>query len=69
MPSYYPGEMMAAAAIEAEAALQRAAARMARQTLGNMLHLDPTAADPFGGKERLRRRLEASYRQLLSADS
>lgn len=69
MPSYYPVDMMAAAAIEAEAALQRVAARMARQTLSNMLHLDPAAAHPFGGEERLRQRLEASYRESLSADT
>lgn len=65
MSSYYSEEMLVETSLEAEAALDRAAERMARRTMRNMLHVDPDAAAPYGGQEQLFERLKDSYTESL----
>ena len=67
MSSYYSEEMLVETSREAAAAFDRAVGRMARQTMRNMLHVDPTAADPYGGQEGLLERLKHSYQESLSS--
>lgn len=65
--SYASPDMCVAEQQQAEAALERVSVRMARQTMRNMLHLDPRAADGFGGQQQLQAQLESAYRRSLRA--
>lgn len=69
MPAYYPADMLDAMEREAAAARDRLAVWMAAQTMANMLHVDPQAAEPYGGCAPLRARLVAAYRESLAKDS
>lgn len=68
MPAYYPGEMLDAMEREAVAARARTADWMARQTMINMLHLDPDAADGHGGKPSLLGKLRRGYDKSLTGN-
>lgn len=66
MSSYYSEEMLEATSHEAEAALARTVDWMARQSLNNMLHVNPDAAAVYGGSEKLLAKLRAGYVHSLA---
>ncbi|MFG6082175.1 hypothetical protein ACEUZ9_002818 [Paracoccus litorisediminis] len=66
MPNYCTEELLDEMSREADLALERAAERMARRTVRNMLHMNGDAAAAHGGKEQLLLRLKASYARSLS---
>ncbi len=59
MSSYYSEEMLEETSREAEAALTRTVDWMARQTMKNMLHVDPAVAVAYGGDAGLLAKLKA----------
>lgn len=69
MSSYYTEEMLEATSVEAEAALERTVDWMARQSLKNMLHVNPNAAEVYGGNDKLLAKLRAGYVQSLAIAS
>lgn len=66
MTAYHSQDLLAAMDAQADAALARTAERMAYQTLRNMLHLDPHAAVPYGGRTALYDKLIASTTESLT---
>lgn len=66
MPAYHPQQMLDAMDTAAQGALDRTAKRMARRTAANMLHVDPTAADAFGGRAVMEARLEQRYLETIA---
>jgi 3-mercaptopyruvate sulfurtransferase SseA len=69
MSSFYSTEMLEETSRVAAKARKSTADWMAQQTVKNMLHVDPRAADQYGGKAQLLRRLKASYENSLSLAS
>lgn len=66
MSSYYSKEMLDATSHEADEALERTVDWMARQSLRNMLHVNPDAARGYGGREKLLAKLRQGYVQSLA---
>lgn len=66
MSSFYSTEMIEETSRESARALARTADWMARQTMKNMLHVNPDAATAHGGEEELLGKLTRSYESSLS---
>lgn len=65
MSSFYSTEMLEETSREAEEALTRTAVWMAKQTMQNMLRVNPNAATPHGGEDQLLGKLKQNYENSL----
>lgn len=66
MSSFYSKEMIEETSREAAEALTRTADWMAKQTMQNMLRVNPDAAAAHGGQEQLLGKLRSSYQNSLT---
>lgn len=66
MSSFYSKEMIEETSREAAEALTRTAEWMAKQTMQNMLRVDPHAAEVHGGQDQLLGKLRSSYQSSLT---
>lgn len=66
MSSFYPTEMIEETSRAATEALARTADWMAKQTMQNMLRVDPDAAEVYGGRDQLLGKLRSSYQSSLA---
>lgn len=66
MSSFYSKEMIEETSREAAEALTRTADWMAKQTMQNMLRVNPDAAAAHGGQEQLLGKLRSSYQNSLA---